>query len=1085
MTTIDQAATALLSPEGFTPTLLDQVMTAAYSPSDPNQAAANKALMALQESPDVWTKADAILERWKVLPPEQREGIKTYIVGKVIQISSSEESLTKERVFIAKLNLTLVQILKQEWPHNWPSFIPDLVGSSKTSEILCENNMQILKLLSEEVFDFSKDQMVTEKVKKLKESLNSEFAAVYHLCEFILEHSQRPSLLRVTLQTLQRFLTWIPLGFIFQTQLIDVLLNKFFVEPMFRNDTLDCLTEVGSLTDLEPEYDPLFCKLFTGFLGRLSTVFSPETDLTQPFENGTDDDCIFIQRLALFLSGFLKAHLKVLETPDTQQALITGLFYLTPDTQQALITGLFYLVRVSEVDDVEIFRICLEAWHMLAFDLYQSENESRFKQTGSLGALNLNGNDNSAANRKYMYGPVLTGVRRVMIAKMAKPEEVLIVEDENGDIVRETTKDTDVIAQYKTMRETLVYLTHLNGDDTEQIMLSKLTAQVDRTEWSWNNLNTLCWAIGSISGAMTEDEEKRFLVTVIKDLLGLCESVRGKDNKAVIASNIMYVVGQYPRFLKAHWKFLKTVVNKLFEFMHESHPGVQDMACDTFLKIAVKCKRKFVTIQTDEPTPFIVELVDQMATITSDLEPHQVQAFYEAVGTMLSDKGPASTVERGDLQRKLMELPNRNWKLIMEKANANVETLVEPNTIKEIIKILKINNRLCGAIGPIYANQLQTFFMDLLNVYKTFFMDLLNVYKVYSERISVTIAQQGEGATQLSLVRTMRSAKKEVLRLLITFIESSGPPESDPQALAEGFIPPVLDPILGDYQRNIPNARDPEVLTLFTTVIEKLKGQILAQVPRIMEAVFECTLQMITTNFEDFPEHRIRFFEFIKAINSHCFQALFSIPASHQKLVVDSVVWAIKHTERNISDTGLNILHDLLQNVGKTPNIAQGFYQQYLLALIQDVFAVMTDRLHKSGFKMHATLLRHMFHLVQMNQVTVPLFDTVTAPPGQTNPAFLREHISNLLIQSFPNLTRSQVSKFVDGMFDLNMDLPTFKTHLRDFLIQLKEFSVEDNSGLYGEEQEAQQQQRMAAQEAQRAAVPGLLKPSEIIDEDL
>jgi hypothetical protein len=45
--------------------------------------------------------------------------------------------------------------------------------------------------------------------------------------------------------------------------------------------------------------------------------------------------------------------------------------------------------------------------------------------------------------------------------------------------------------------------------------------------------------------------------------------------QAVIASNIMYVVGQYPRFLRAHWKFLKTVVNKLFEFMHETHPGVQ------------------------------------------------------------------------------------------------------------------------------------------------------------------------------------------------------------------------------------------------------------------------------------------------------------------------------------------------------------------------------------------------------------------------------------------------------------------------------------------------------------------------------
>jgi hypothetical protein len=36
-------------------------------------------------------------------------------------------------------------------------------------------------------------------------------------------------------------------------------------------------------------------------------------------------------------------------------------------------------------------------------------------------------------------------------------------------------------------------------------------------------------------------------------------------------------VGQYPRFLRAHWKFLRTVVLKLFEFMHEKHPGVQDM----------------------------------------------------------------------------------------------------------------------------------------------------------------------------------------------------------------------------------------------------------------------------------------------------------------------------------------------------------------------------------------------------------------------------------------------------------------------------------------------------------------------------
>eukprot|EP00959_Pyramimonas_sp_CCMP1952_P079937 1671307-Pyramimonas_sp.AAC.1 len=35
--------------------------------------------------------------------------------------------------------------------------------------------------------------------------------------------------------------------------------------------------------------------------------------------------------------------------------------------------------------------------------------------------------------------------------------------------------------------------------------------------------------------------------------------------------------------------------------MHEVHPGVQDMACDTFLKIARKCKRKFVIQQVSSP----------------------------------------------------------------------------------------------------------------------------------------------------------------------------------------------------------------------------------------------------------------------------------------------------------------------------------------------------------------------------------------------------------------------------------------------------------------------------------------------------
>lgn len=190
----------------------------------------------------------------------------------------------------------------------------------------------------------------------------------------------------------------------------------------------------------------------------------------------------------------------------------------------------------------------------------------------------------------------------------------------------------------------------------------------------------------------------------VQDLLGLTEMTRGKDNKALIAANIMYIVSQYPRFLKAHWRLLVsyklrecvsenalwsvavhlcvrllccaeccvlnafarvrcvlalsatvvgrdrvllpvkplaiqlhtadflipalrvcqvTVVRKLFEFMKEKHQGVQDMACETFLKIADKCRRKFVYPQERDPAPFIHDILTNLPNTISDLEPHQ------------------------------------------------------------------------------------------------------------------------------------------------------------------------------------------------------------------------------------------------------------------------------------------------------------------------------------------------------------------------------------------------------------------------------------------------------------------------------
>ncbi|KAH9783979.1 protein EXPORTIN 1A [Citrus sinensis] len=942
--------------------LLDATVAAFYGTgSKEERTAADQILRDLQNNPDMWLQVVHILQnsknlntkffalqvlegvikyRWNALPVEQRDGMKNYISEVIVQLSSNETSFREERLYVNKLNIILVQILKHEWPARWRSFIPDLVAAAKTSETICENCMAILKLET---------------------------------------------------------------------------LLKFFPMPSYRNLTLQCLTEVGAL-NFGDFYNVQYVNMYNVFMVQLQTILPPTTNIPEAYAHGNSEEQAFIQNLALFFTSFFKFHIRVLES--------------TQENISALLMGLEYLINISYVDETEV---CLDYWNSFVLELFDAHNNLENPAvTANMMGLPMpllpsvvDGIGAQLLQRRQLYAVPLSKLRMLMICRMAKPEEVLIVEDENGNIVRETMKDNDVLVQYKIMRETLIYLSHLDHEDTEK-------------------------------------QENRFLVMVIRDLLNLCEMTKGKDNKAVIASNIMYVVGQYPRFLRAHWKFLKTVVNKLFEFMHETHPGVQDMACDTFLKIVQKCKRKFVIVQVGENEPFVSELLSGLATTVADLEPHQIHTFYESVGHMI--QAESDVQKREEYLQRLMLLPNQKWSEIIAQARQSVDFLKDQDVIRTVLNILQTNTSVASALG--------TFFLSQISV---IFLDMLNVYKMYSELISSSISSGGPFASKTSYVKLLRSVKRETLKLIETFLDKA---EDQPQ-IGKQFVPPMMDPVLGDYARNVPDARESEVLSLFATIINKYKGAMIDDVPRIFEAIFQCTLEMITKNFEDYPEHRLKFFSLLRAIATHCFPALIRLSSQQLKLVMDSIIWAFRHTERNIAETGLNLLLEMLKNF-QASEFCNQFYRTYFVTIEQEIFAVLTDTFHKPGFKLHVLVLQHLFCLVESGLLTEPLWDAATIPyPYPNNAMFVREYTIKLLGTSFPNMTAAEVTQFVDGLLESRNDLSTFKNHIRDFLVQSKEFSAQDNKDLYAEEAAAQRER-----ERQRMlSIPGLIAPNEIQDE--
>ena len=87
------------------------------------------------------------------------------------------------------------------------------------------------------------------------------------------------------------------------------------------------------------------------------------------------------------------------------------------------------------------------------------------------------------------------------------------------------------------------------------------------------------------------------------------------------------------------------------------------------------------------------------------------------------------------------------------------------------------------------------------------------------------------------------------------------------------------------------------------------------------------------------------------------------------------------------------------------PAVANAFFQQYFLSIMQDIFYVLTDTDHKSGFKLQSLLLARMFQLVETNQIQAPLFDPASVPdPNITNSAYVKEYCTNLLRNAFPHM---------------------------------------------------------------------------------
>lgn len=510
---------------------------------------------------------------------------------------------------------------------------------------------------------------------------------------------------------------------------------------------------------------------------------------------------------------------------------------------------------------------------------------------------------------------------------------------------------------------------------------------------------------------MMEEEENKFVVTVIKELLNLVEKKKGKNNKALVAADIMYVVGQFPRFLCTHWAFLKTVIKKLNEFMHEKHPGVQDMATEVFLKISKKTKHMFVQSHDNKEEPFVCNLIRSLKDNTSDLEIKQCLHIYEGIGHMISEEKDSAKKEI--YLESLMQYTQADWNKIMEVVNNDPSNLQEIDVIRTIGFIIKANERVAFALGHPYYTHLCKIFLELLHI-----------YKLYSENISFVVSNSGI-QYNVSILRAMRTVRREILNLIATFISNN----EDPDMVISEFLP-KLSELIVDYNSNVPNARDPEVLSLFSTMIKKMGDKMNQYVPDILNCLFESTLTMISNNYTDYMDFRRNYFNLIKNIVENSLEGLFESTEENFKTCINSIIWGIKHYQIELAEIGLETMNDLLSRVVQNQAVANIFFQNFYMPILQDTFFVLTDSLHKSGFYKQGLIIMKLIAIVENG-----MFEGKLSSDFDSNKEYVVEYLSDALVKLFSNTNKVQIQTFVLNMFNKCHDKKEFINTMRDFLV--------------------------------------------------
>ncbi len=1079
----------------FDVNLFEEVVIAAFSPNNDRKNDAEEILIKFKEQAGSWKRVDAVMkggkgdqckfialqiledsvkQRWSLFTEEEKVSVRVYVIELIVSLTSG----CGGEMLLGKVDDVLVEIAKRDWPKKWPDFINGLIQKSldllSVSMRFAQNTLDILRMLNEQVFMYQ-EEMSTAKRTILQNTLKQEYGLIFEFISFIFECSGKwevsDALVVSCLKTFQSFCTSMPLEFVLSKTIIDSILSHLNSPQTLA--TLDCLLEIISKGDDCVSVDRNFNE-FSNLLNNKNqnNDINPNNsnNITNRDINSNSDNNIntvsnlknidnnmrsemrnAVIRIHEELVGFFGMYMEKLGTESLRKAynameadekvfvgkmgvvfaqMYAGWFDELSTSNSEIRRGLRFLIDISKIDDGGLWRNVFPAWSSLVGQFY-GEYTLHVPTTRQL--------------RRNEYTEIMQALLEVCVERMPKPTEVFIFVNELGEIVREKRVETIEIEFYQSMQTTMFRLGFCLGRYALNYFIRRLNKFsvpeiVESLNTAYEGFNKLCWSIGALAGVFEETEEREFFVSAINKLLVLCETRYRREERAIIASNVMFIIGQYKRFLKYNTEFMFVVVCKLFEFMREEYEGVREMACDNFLKICERCPNQFLIRRKGRVA--IDVFIEELVTAAPSLDFYLQRIVIEGFLFVLSSVYAGNNTKKASINNNSF---NSSGSTVVSSINNSSSKSFSSYSSNDKVKIY------VESIYTTITNQNildQTYFAGVLqlirernNHHLKMVCHLLESYALGFKILPSVFSEITNLDAFIQLFRKImeldgKEAPFKNTYVLNTLILSSCKffEESIKSGLFDSsYYNKICAGVICDFNTTLNH----NIFAVASAIVKNDSNT--SEEDQMRRMQFYITNLISTAipsvmKVDDVPDLVISFLKFILIILETRFDMFWPFIASSN--LFDSFINAILAVLTGLHDSaalGLACLSTLCRTCFSQRKYE--FFGHYYISILENLFGVVFDKDLKSNFNTQVNLLHYV---ITISAQIPPLDQTLS------NTLFIKRFITDLFTNNFKNITQNAIRVFVEGIFEIK-DLALFRDHIRDFNIKIYEYGSDED----------------------------------------